>query len=290
MSIVVGGATYSGVVIGGVECLELTEGLAEGIDDRGPYATKKYLCDWANRYALANAMLGFTRGTGGQGGSVQFTHARTYPESPNLFADRVAIEGRGRPSQGTLQLAYPFAVITVEYGVPPWRMVGDPNAGIDPNTQFVYATQDIDSSVQLIPVPNSALTLVNGHRLDDEPFTMRIPNATISITLHRVPFIPWPAIWNCMQAPISDLEFLGIDPFYLFFDGAKTHEEFQADGSVGKTLTLGFRARAILAWDEVFDKDGVSGPQQVLYNGSPIYETADFRTLIPSNYFAQGGP
>src|SRR3954469_7744122 len=104
--------------IGGIACEELVEGFEEGIHEQGPVATKKYLCAWADRYTVANTFLGLVTHSGGVGGSIVLSAPLPYPESQNLYAREIAIGGRGRPSQGTRQLQFDRAVVTVNYGVP----------------------------------------------------------------------------------------------------------------------------------------------------------------------------
>jgi hypothetical protein len=288
MSITVGGITYAQTTtIGGVESLELVADMVEGVDERGPYANKKYLCTWPNRYALANAFLGFTTHTGGQSGSIQITGPYAFPESPNMLARSVRIEGRGKPSQGTRQLQFEAAVIAVDFAVPPWQAIPYPDMSIDPSTPFVYATQDIRFSREMIAIPNSALYLQGTTtRLDDTPYGVPVPNAVFNINIHRVPFLPAFAIWTAMAKPLNNAVFLGIPAGYLRFDGAENHGEASSDGSFAQSLAFQFTARALLRWDEVFDKTGT--PRRVLLGGSAgpaVLQRSEFRTLIPANYY-----
>src|SRR5207237_10641393 len=92
------------ITIGGISCEELVEGFEEGIHEQGPTAVKKYLCAWADRYTVANTFLGLVTHSGGVGGSIVLTAPLAYPESANMFAREIQIEGRGTPTPGTRQI------------------------------------------------------------------------------------------------------------------------------------------------------------------------------------------
>jgi hypothetical protein len=277
--------------INGVSCDELVEGLSEGIHGEGPVAVKKYLCDWSSRYAVANGLLGLATNSGGENGSIVFgSGPARYPESPNLLAREVGIEGVGQPTQGTSQIQFPKAVITVNYGVTPWQPVVYPQMSFDPAQPFVYATQRISFTRETITIPNSQLYLANGNRLDDTPFGMPIPNAVLTLTLQRVPFLPSAAtVWNAMRKPLNNATFLGIPAGYLKFEGLENNEEAMSDGTYSQQVTYTFVARSRLRWDETYDKDpAVTDPQQIRRGssaGTAILERSNLAALIPSAYY-----
>jgi hypothetical protein len=155
---------------------------------------------------------------------------------------------------------------------------------IDPTQPFVYASQDIDFGREFLAIPGSALTLANGHTLDDTPYSLPIPYAVFTITLHQVPFLPAQAIFTSMKRPLNSTTFIGIPPGYLRFDGAKNHADASTDGTYTQNLILVFSARTLLRWDETYDKNGTGGPQQIRYNGAALLLRSEFRALIPSNY------
>jgi hypothetical protein len=293
MTIAIGDQTFTGsATINGVECLELVAEMEEGIDDRGPYATKRYLCEWAKRYALANGFLGYVTHTGGQSGSVQIAGPLAYPESANMLARAVRIQGVGKPTQGTRQLQFTGSVVTVDFGVPTWQAIPYPDMSIDPTTPFVYATQDIRFTREMLAIPNSALYLkmtaspFTVSRMDDTPYATPIPNAVFNINIHRVPFLPAAAIFTAMKNPLNNATFLGIPAGYLRFDGADNHGEASSDGTFTQSLAFQFTARSRLRWDETYNKTGEVC--QILLGGSAgpaVLGRSDFRALIPSNYY-----
>lgn len=272
------------VIIGGVACEEMHDGFEEAIRDQGPVATKKYLCPWAGRYAVANAFLGLSSYSGGPSGAVTLTRPLSYPESANMWAREISIQGEGRPTQGGNQIQFVQAIITVNYGVPQFSYVANPNQDLDANHPYVYATQDIDFAREMVTIEKSALKLANNHLLKEVHYAFPIAQAVMTIQLHKVPYLPAPQIILALQKPLNSATFLGCDPGYLMFNGAKTHEEASSDGTLTRSITYVFAYRPILRWDEMFDPDGTSGPQQVRYNGAAILLRSDLSLLIPSAY------
>lgn len=274
-------------IINGISCEELREGFEEGIRAQGPHATKRFLCNWADRYAVANGLIGFSTGSG-PGGPIVQTPAMRYPESTNMFAQEVTIEGKGKATQGTLQIQFTQAVVTANYGVPQFGYTGQPYQSIDPSAPYVYATQEVDFGREMVTLEKSSVTLANGHKLKDLPYAVPLPHAVLTIQLQRVPYLPAQAILVAMGKPLNSVRFLGVDPGYLLFEGCKSHMEAMSDGSYSQNLTLVFKVRPVLRWDETWDPDGTSGPQQVRYNGLPILQRTDLSTLIPSAYGGTG--
>lgn len=279
------------ITIGSVSVEEMRDGFEEGVDGQGVHASKKFLCAWSGRFAVARGLLGFTSGTG-SGGPVVTTPPMAYPEIPNLYAREITIEGAGKCTQGSLQLQFEKAIVTAKYGTSSgWSPLPDPNQSIDPGSPYTYATQEMDFGRESITVSKSAVFLANGHRLKDQNYAVPLPHAILTISLQRVPYLPAQSILVAMGKPINSVKFLGVQPGYLMFDGAKTHREDNSDGTYGQNLTLVFRVRPVLRWDEVYDPDGSGGPQQVRYgssSGPAILLRTDLSTLIPSAYGGNG--
>lgn len=278
------------ITIGGVVCQEMREGFEEGIHEQGPHATKKFLCDWASRFTVANTFLGLVHGTG-RGSAVTLTTPMSYPESANLLAREITIEGRGKYTDGPVQGQFVQAVITVNYGVPTWGAIPLPNMSIDPGSPFTYATQDIDFSREMVTLPKSSVTLANGNKLKDLPYAFPLVHAIMTIQLHRVPYLPAGQIIAAMQKPLNDSTFLGVAPGHLMLAGCKNHMQAMSDGTQTQELTYVFDYRSILAHDEVFDPNGTGGPQQVRYgsvSGPAILLRSNLAALIPSAYGGQG--
>src|ERR1700735_4500456 len=104
-------------VIGGCQVLELVAGFSErNAWQGGPTATKSYLANWADRYTVANALLGLATYTVSGGGVITLNSPGVYPESTNIFAMDVTIQPVGTPGQGPKQIAWTYAAISVNYG------------------------------------------------------------------------------------------------------------------------------------------------------------------------------
>lgn len=276
------------ITIGGISCEEMRDGVEEGVDGQGVHATKKFLCAWSGRFSVASGLLGFTSGTG-SGGPVVTVPPMAYPEIQNLFVREITIEGKGKCTQGALQLQFEKAVVTAKYGTSSgWSPLPLPNMSIDPGSPFVYATQEIDFGREMITIEKSAVTLANGNKLKDLPYAVPLPHAVLTIQLQRVPFLPAQAILVAMGKPLNNATFLGVQAGYLMFDGCKSHMEAMSDGSYSQNLTLVFKVRPVLRWDETFDPNGTGGPQQVRYNGAAILLRSNLATLIPAAYGGQG--
>lgn len=275
------------VVIGGVSAEELVTGLEEGIHYGGPVAQKKYLVAWNDRYAFANAMLGLVSGQGGTNPNITFTNPQQYPQSLNMWAREISIEGVGKPTQGPIQLQFPYAIVTVQYAVPQFGYLTYPDQSIDPTNPYVWATQELDFGREMLTIENSTLKLANGHWLNStNNYAVPIPHCIMSITLHKVPYLPAAQIITAMQKPLNNATYLGVDAGYLMFNGAKSHMEASTDGSYTQELTLSFAYRPILRWDEIFDPQPPNSPQQVrnLTTSAPILDRSDLSTLVPTAY------
>jgi hypothetical protein len=269
------------ITIGGALCEELVEGLQEGIDERGPFAAKKYLCNWGDRYAVANGLLGLVTATGQ---AATFTVPMRYPESANMFANRVvSIEGKGKPTQGARQLQFPYAVVTASFGIPAYQFLPTPAMSIDPQTPFVYATQEIDIGLDSYTIPASAVQVSGGAPLAKDQ-TITYAKAEISLTMHRFPYDPSQDIFG-MTGALNIVSFLGCEAGKVRFNGGKTSDTASSDGTFTKDVSLSFSYRKIARWDYRFHPNGTSGWVALQdKSGNNIYTLADFNDLIPDFY------
>jgi hypothetical protein len=278
------------VVINGVNCLELVAGLEESIPaEHGPVADNGYLCDWALRYQLANGMLGLTSSSS-VGGGVTFTHPYPYPESSNLWVHSVSIKGVGVPFQGPAQLAFPFAIVTAHFEVPQFGINPDPENSIDPDEPFIYATQEIDYSLDSINIPGSLTQSAFGDDLNSD-WNVQLPRANISIQLHRVPYLPAQQILASLQNPLNGTTFLGMAPRHVMFNGAKTHRTTNSDGTYTQDVGYSFSYRPIVGFDETVNPDPKKVPPlfvQVFTKTvppMPVIGTSDLNLVFPTGYF-----
>lgn len=270
------------LTINGVVCQELVDGLTEGIHEGGPYATKKYLCDWANRYQLANGMLGLVSGTGG---AISLFAPQQYPQSLNMWAREVYIEGAGQPTQGPAQLQFPKAVVTVNYGVPKFGILPTPSISIDPSNPIIYATQEIDIGMEQFNIPASAVQVLGPTAPLAKDVPVYFARAEIAITLHRFPWLPAPLIFG-LVGNLNSAKYLGCDVGKLRFNGGRTHLTASTDGTQTQDVTLSFSYRNVARWDYTFHPNGTSGWVAVEdRNSNSLYTLSDLSVLIPSSYY-----
>ena len=274
--------------IGGVVCQELVQGYTEGAGAQGLQSTKRYLCDWSNRYLVANSFLGLTLASGGIGSFLNITSPLPHPESPNIIAREVFLEGAGTPTQGTKQLQFPYAIITVNYGVNTWNAFpsDDPygNFSFDPQQPYIYASQELEWSAEFVNITNQNLQFSDSTPLPGK-YGTRIPNATLVLTLHRLPWLPMGNVINYV-GKLNVSTWLQCAAGTLRFDGAGTQRTAATDGSRLQEVTYKFTYRSAAPWDYAYNGKAKAWQQvQVVGTGTPpILSRIDLSPLIPSQY------
>jgi hypothetical protein len=279
-------------IIAGVTVYELRESFAEGLSEQGPSATKAwYVPRWSDRYTVANALLTGSSVTGGVHGAVAFQRPAAYPESANMWANNLTIRGVGRISQGPKQIAWDSAIVTCNYGIPPYQNGGatlDPLQNFDPATPLIYATQKITRGSMFIDLkPGTCKLNDTGSHSLQQGFAMPVGVNTLNLTLHRLPYLPYAAQRATVGSVNSALIF-GAAVGTLRWDGMETEQINNPDGSYAQDVHHVFVERPSAAWDKILHPDGVSGWTQVLYNGTSILPSFDFNGLIPSAYGGTG--
>jgi hypothetical protein len=270
------------IVINGVTCEVISRDYREGIDGRGPSATRGYLCDWASRYRVANGLLGLTTFSGsGPAGNIGLPRPGQLPESPNIWATSIRIEGKGQPVENGFGLGYGSAIVWSEYTVPEYGVLGE--AQIDPATSFVYATQELDSSEMYVSIPGQALVYIDGTPSNvDRSVIVSVINMTI--TLHQMPFMPMPALAYAGQ--LNDDVFLGIDRGKVKFDGARVTRDYSSAGDALQKAAFRFSYRPVADWNKVPDPKGTGTWVLLGYKGAPVYQYSYFNmmTVLPAYY------
>jgi hypothetical protein len=281
------------VLIGGIACEEIVADLEEGIDaNQGPTASKSYLCDWKDRYTVANTLLGVSSGSAG--GTISFTLPFAYPESQNMYAQNITLKGKGQPSQGKKQLAFEKAIVAVHFNVlryspiPPLSGV-DPQS-IDPTEPILYATQELDFTVETITLPGSGLQLADGSSVNED-FGLQVPIVQFNVTLHKVPFLPAAQVIAALKAPLNSAPLWGCDIRTLRFNGAKTTRTTNADGTYTQDAHYSFSYFAIgntknlATWSAKPNPKNAGQWLEVLTtSGDNILDTSDLRLVFPLGY------
>jgi hypothetical protein len=275
-------------IINGITVTELRSGFEEGMNSQGPHARKSFLVEeWSDRYAVANGLLGFVQSVpGAVGGSFAIARPAVYPDSPNLYCREVTIQGIGKFSDGAMQSQFEKAVVSAHYGVPTFAATrqADPAAmhGFSPAQPILYATQELDFSVEYIKLPGASLQLSDGTPVYDD-FPFRVPIAHLNLTLHQVPYLDMATIYSKMGL-VNNATFLGGATGKVMFMGGRNRMGAYTDGSYTQELLLSFNYRQFIRWDQVV-KPGTSTFLQLQFSGgSAVIASTDLTTLIPTWY------
>lgn len=280
-------------VISGVTCLELRESFTEGIAEGGPHASKAYLCNWVDRYTVANGLLGLSTLSGGVNGTITFTHPYPYPESYNMWAREVSIRGVGKCTQGPRQIAWDKAAILVNYAVPQYSLdqISDPGGlnSFDPSAPLIYASQRLSRGCQVLDLKPGTLTLQDGltNPKWQQGYGMFIGVNTMHLTLHSLPYLP-SATLRAEVGSVNSVAIWGCAIGTLRWDGPDTNRTFNNDGTFTQEVSHAFAHRPIAPWDQVLHPNGTSGWKPLKYNGASILPSFDFHTLIPTAYGGTG--
>lgn len=244
----------------------------KGVDEQGPYYEVLYLFDdWTQSDAVVNELLGLGTRSGG-------VNARTtphqHPLSPNLFCRSARVEGLGGMTRNTQGYPKYTDGFTVRATYRPWEILplDDPQGyqQIDPTTPILWATQEVDSTEEVVVVHNNNYEWVGGGSAGI-PVKFRVAITVMRITFHRVPWIPV-AVLRAFRGRINDGIFLGAADQTVLFPRYSTRREFQSDGSIARQVTLEFHEREqpwnkylrrdTMVWDTIH-KPAVVGPPAV---------------------------
>jgi hypothetical protein len=258
---------------------ELIEGLREGANDRGPYATKSYLVAWGDRWKFARAMRGTAGLSGGATGAWIRAIPFAYPDNPVMYAMDLTIEPEGGVILGVSPIAFTNAKITVTFGALDW--VGNDNfnsfGGDSGVTQF--ATQELDTVAEFIQIPGSNVWRSDLTTPVNTPANRRVVSVRMVITYHRYPLIPMGTIQGLADC-VNDAVFLGCARGTVMFESVKTIRETSTDGNTIQKVTISLKWRA-QEWNKFLMPDGTW--DFVYYNKDntkPVYPYASFNVLL----------
>jgi hypothetical protein len=278
------------VTINGVLCNEEVNGNSEDYDVvSGPQATKVYLCDWGQRWAVVVGILGFNNSVS-IGGAITLQVPMRYPDfagtAASLYASTVSVEGLGTPTQGTYSVAYGVARITVNFRSFPWSFQGlsanDFNNQIDPTHPYIYAEQNMSFTSEFVTVPGTQVKwLGSGVKLGNRNWGFTSPIVNFTIALKDVPYIPAAQIIIATASPINSATYLGVSAGKLLFNGAETHQSRMSNGNLAQEVAYSFSYRPIAPWD--YDYDGATNVWDKVVDlaGNPIRQRSDLSSLIP---------
>jgi hypothetical protein len=277
------------IVINGILCDEIVTALDESVDFKdGPAARKGYICNWADRWAVAKGLLGFNRTTTILGRiTVNLPHP--YPDFPYMYAHTIDIEPKGSPIQGTGSSQWVKAIVWANYKCTPWTFGGID--GSDPGQQnqfpssggYIYAEQQMNSSAEWATVPGVAGQFKTSGKLVGQDIGIRLCLIDCIITFHRVPYLPAAQAYQ-LAGFANSSSFLGVDTGKLLFNGYQTHQTRNTDGTVTTDITANYQGRS-QRWDYGFDPSGPRWDQIVWPDGTtPFIGLADLSQTIPGGY------
>jgi len=280
------------VTINGVVCQELVDGYTESYSFReGPSCRKGYLCSWSQRFQALRGILGLSS-VYSVGGIITLNAPMPYPELANLstnpfssdYALNVEIIPVGSPTQGTLNVQWPYAKLYVTFGPFPWSWSGVDFMQIDPNTPYIWIEQHINYSSEFITIPKGKAYWKTTPVQTDADFGFQSPLAELTFTLKNIPYLPAQTVIAAMQRPINQYTYLNVSPGYLLFNGGRDDPAHVSDGTPARDVQLSFLYRSIAQWDQAWNS-GISNWDQVVdVNGNAILKRSDLSQIIPAAY------
>lgn len=279
------------ILLGGIEVDPQIEGATEGCNERGPYATVPYLCDWDNRWPLVYYLAGTTSTTGANAPWIRPSPHR-YPidfAGASIYVKDAQIKGTGAlVTPGGLIPAWTKAIVTATYGPLDYSINfgnDDPlflsSLSDDPgeNESLQYATQEIDYGAEWINIPNSTVGFSDGTKYDT-PMSRPMTVIRMNITWHRYPVMPMNRIKDYAES-VNDATFLGCERGTVYFEGVKTVREQASDGTITQKVQMSFKWRKH-DWNEVMRPDD-GAFDALIYNGdssSSTFAYKNFRNLL----------
>lgn len=273
------------ITINGVITQELVASHGEAFDfSSGPSMRKGFLCEWADRFKVAQGLLGLSNTTS-IGGAITLNTPAQYPEFNTAYAQSIEIVPKGAPTQGTKQIQYPYCAVWASYQSVPWSFSGTDFNQIDPAHPYIYAEQNIRFSTEWITIPGSQVFYGGGlGKALAQDFAFASPRADLSIKIHRIPYLPAQQILNALQAPLNSTTYLGCAPGFLLFNGADNHQTRMSDGTFTQDVSYSFSFRPLAPWDYVFHGPSGTWKQVVNSSGGSIIPRSDLSGIIPTYY------
>ena len=256
----------------------------EGVNESGPWARKRYLVAWADRYQFSWDMAGLSNASGSKSWLQGIPYQ--YPESPNLFARELRIQPAGGMIVGSSPIAFPNAEITVLFGVLDWAALSsqDPfglqSLGTTAAEQasLLFATQELDFASEFIQLPTTSWSYASDGAKSDTPVHRRMTIITMNITWHRYPLMPMSKISTYADS-VNDATFLGCARGTVYFVGCKTVREATADGTWTQKVMMSLKYRA-QDWNKVYRPDALTWDTMVDGSSNNPFAYKDFSGLL----------
>ena len=273
------------IVVNGITCQEIVRQYREGADwDRGPMATKGFLCNWGDRFTVANGLLGLSTTTS-IGGLITLNLPAAHPQIPAIFVRSIDIEPKGKPTQGSPQLQFEAAIIWANYGCIPWSFQGINYGNIDPATPLIYAKQNLNLVTETKTVPGQRAWFQSANKATGMDYGFPVPIVELEITFMHVPYLPSQQVITVAQNPLNSVTFLGCQPGTVFFIGMSSEVSFDTSGTFDQNLRFTFKYRPIAPWDQ--DWNGSAWDTVLNKSGGTAFlGRSDLNALLPGAYAA----
>lgn len=264
----------------------------KGIDQNGPYIRVNYkISNWSDTDQFCRELMGIGILTGPiAGGTITRNNPHQHPLGGGIVCISAnVIEGLGNPVLNSF--GYPDydggAIIQAEYRTPPFDIQGSQNAI---NNQFdqsltaplLYCTQELDFTTETYS-HKAKMTYQSGPASGspiDIPAKYTIPITHLSLTFHKLPYMPMTAV-RLLRGRVNSATFLGATTGTVLFNGAKTTREYNSDGTIVQKLTLLFSERdALHPWNSLPSQTTATWYPVAASDGSKLFPTADLNPLL----------
>jgi hypothetical protein len=254
-------------------------GIIEANPETGPIATVKFGCLWQNHYNLVHNLLGLWTGT--PPGNVMYTTPAGYPPSPNLVCTSIpSIEPIGKPAiietnylgqtVGFPWMTRESVILTAVFTRPPYQPV---DGG--------YFTISFSGGGEFLTIPETTYRFGDGTPTNT-PIGILIPQAQITVTRYKMPFIPDVIMMGLLGQLNNDAFQIGYNiyaPGTLMFMNGDTEIQSDTFGNLTYQVQYRFMYRPI-DWNWYLHPDRTTGFAPVTDgNGNGPYGYGNFDTL-----------
>ena len=276
------------IVVNGITCQEIVRNYEESADwDRGPAAVKGFLCPWANRFQVANGLLGLATAAS-IGGGITLNLPAQHPEIPTIFVRQIAFEPKGPPTQGPRQLQFTNCIVWATYGCIPWSFSGINYGNIDPATPLIYAKQNLNIATETKTVPGQRAFFKTADKATGVDYAFPVTIVEMEVTLMHLPYLPAQQIITISQNPLNSMPFLGCAEGTVYFVGAGSEQSFDTAGTADQNFRMVFKYRPIAPWDQ--DWSGATWDtvlnKKLSDGGVPFLGRSDLNMLLPTAFSA----
>ena len=280
-------ATPMGNPCGTYDGISFEEPVGSGgyqVTTSGGEGIRVFHIDWNDRVDFSTALVGGVRYNGNNS---SYTAGKNFPGYLSLVCQSVAVEGLGTMSFNTDgDPVYPFAVVTATYKN---KAIASGGGGTGTRREDVIATEEMDSFYESQDLQTFNLQWSKSSREIVGPF----PNfKRTSLIRHVITDDISPtnkkAIIQASTGRVNSVEFLGVAPEFLLYEGAKTRRVITTDGRTTTEqpyrIVHTFLERVDASWQKMWDSIGSGkGPQwdrvadpEDFEKNLDIYEKVDF--------------